>query len=227
LVVTRGTERLLLELDPVTKTLDLQARGRTGEALELAVGILDTIESLVNDWYRIARHVFVFCTHCLENHVASPFMFPLELLTSAAMQGRATVTCSTDKHASPVSLARLVPDVALALAASKRLDYNSLNVISEIGEGAFATVYKATLDGELVAVKRLKVGQAAGISDVSPLKAFEEFRREIWIMGSLQHPNILPLRGYTLEPCAMVTEFLEGGDLHELLQDKNRVRATD
>jgi serine/threonine protein kinase len=72
------------------------------------------------------------------------------------------------------------------------------------------------------------------LTDVNMSKAFDEFRRECWIMryskhyeevktpthgyfSALQHPNIVTLKGLCMDPLCIVTEFLPHGNLYEYL----------
>ena len=71
-------------------------------------------------------------------------------------------------------------------------------------------------EGELVAVKLLEMqaGEPIGTEGV------RNFVREIWIMNSLRHPNIVQLRGVCLVPrLAIVLEFVPGGNLFDEMED--------
>lgn len=61
-----------------------------------------------------------------------------------------------------------------------------------------------------VAIKELKPPGA----DEDYYEKFEEFKRETFIMSSLNHQNLVKLYGITLSPkMTMVMEFIAGGDL--------------
>eukprot|EP01100_Stratorugosa_tubuloviscum_P007969 TRINITY_DN32_c0_g1_i1.p1 TRINITY_DN32_c0_g1~~TRINITY_DN32_c0_g1_i1.p1 ORF type:complete len:574 (-),score=257.26 TRINITY_DN32_c0_g1_i1:122-1843(-) len=85
----------------------------------------------------------------------------------------------------------------------------------KLGEGAFGVVHKAKWRGLTVAAKQLK-------STSLPNEVMEEFRKEVDILGKLRHPNIVLLLGASTQPPSliMVTEFLPGGTVFQLLHEK-------
>jgi len=50
-------------------------------------------------------------------------------------------------------------------------------------------------------------------------EAFTEFRREVWLMSSLKHPNLVQLLGYCINPFRMVMQLIPHGDLYNYLHD--------
>ncbi|XP_073995280.1 muscle, skeletal receptor tyrosine protein kinase-like [Rhodnius prolixus] len=103
------------------------------------------------------------------------------------------------------------------------LSRDSLTFSHVIGEGCFGKVYKGQLHLEsgiieTVAVKVLK--------DTATKEAEEDFMREVEIMASFQHSNILSLLGVVFkEPGKspwMVFEFMSHGDLTEVLRSNSR-----
>jgi len=83
---------------------------------------------------------------------------------------------------------------------------------SQLGKGAFGTVYKGKWRGIDIAAKKL---------ELSP-NAMEEFKKEIGILGKLRHPNVMLFMGACTEKANMyiVTEFLEGGSLETILEKR-------
>jgi serine/threonine-protein kinase len=88
-------------------------------------------------------------------------------------------------------------------------------IISEIGAGGMATVYKATqksLD-RLVAIKELK---RAYHGDEQTVRRFE---RESRVAASLQHENIVHIYDYWRKPVyIIVMEYVDGVNLAELIE---------
>eukprot|EP01135_Chromosphaera_perkinsii_P010534 Nk52_evm44s2152 gene=Nk52_evmTU44s2152 len=92
--------------------------------------------------------------------------------------------------------------------------FENLEVSSILGRGSYGVVYKGLFRGTTVAVKKLIKQQLEG-------EIMKEFEREITILCTLRHPNIVLFMGVSLEPpnCAIITEFLPRGNLHQVLQD--------
>eukprot|EP01130_Rhizamoeba_saxonica_P015439 TRINITY_DN6924_c0_g1_i2.p1 TRINITY_DN6924_c0_g1~~TRINITY_DN6924_c0_g1_i2.p1 ORF type:complete len:466 (+),score=106.76 TRINITY_DN6924_c0_g1_i2:1345-2742(+) len=99
-----------------------------------------------------------------------------------------------------------------ALDKAQIINYDDIDIGKEIGVGGFAIVYKGVYDGKEVAVKQLSIVESAG--DASFSEYFAEFRREVWLMSGLDHPNIVILLGVVNKPLCMILEFCSGGDLY-------------
>ena len=83
--------------------------------------------------------------------------------------------------------------------------------------------------GQVVAVKVIKFNKAedeSQLSTVSQIDAFKEFRREVWIMSGLIHPNLVIMNGFTLNPITIVTEFIPHGTLYDLIHMKKDFELT-
>ena len=95
----------------------------------------------------------------------------------------------------------------------------------KVGEGAFASVFKAKnlITGEVVAVKKLKI-------DESDKKNFEGIVQEMRILCSIDHKNIVSYRGSFWDTekkyLFIVMEFLGGGDLSDKIQKCKQIRST-
>ncbi|XP_033228838.1 muscle, skeletal receptor tyrosine protein kinase-like [Belonocnema kinseyi] len=98
------------------------------------------------------------------------------------------------------------------------LQRDSLVFLQDIGEGCFGKVYKGELQYgesvEIVAVKVLKESASREVED--------DFMREVDIMSTFRHPNILLLKGVVLREIGhspwMVFEYMPYGDLTEVLR---------
>ena len=98
------------------------------------------------------------------------------------------------------------------------IHFADLRFGEKIGEGSFGEVFRGTLWGQEVAIKKLRIkgldagGSSAGIS--------REFRKEVKIMRTLRHPNIVEFLGVCMEPpnLCLVTEFLSNGSLEDVLE---------
>lgn len=90
---------------------------------------------------------------------------------------------------------------------------NDLEIDEEepLGHGGFGCVYKGKWDDKQVAIKKL---HAAKLTK----KDRKMFIRETIILGMLgDHPNIVELYGYTLNPVSLVMEYVPNGSLSYLL----------
>ena len=111
----------------------------------------------------------------------------------------------------------------LDFLAGSSLEYNytSLEVVGELGEGAFSKVYKAHAPGlewegwqenEIVAVKILK--------NESAYEAMQAFVSEVKISAKFHHKNVVQLIGVctqTPQKC-MIFEYMDLGNLKDTLQ---------
>jgi serine/threonine protein kinase len=93
------------------------------------------------------------------------------------------------------------------------ISFSEIILGQELGKGGFGIVYRGERHGDNVAVKRL----LCQTMDETTKRAFLE---EASMMLRLQHGNIVRLYGVSLEPYAMVMEFMEGGSLDKLLYGK-------
>ncbi|CAD6250831.1 unnamed protein product [Miscanthus lutarioriparius] len=92
------------------------------------------------------------------------------------------------------------------------IPWSELVLKEKIGTGSFGTVHRADWNGSDVAVKILME------QDFHP-EHLKEFLREVAIMRSLRHPNIVLLMGAVTQPpnLSIVTEYLSRGSLYRLL----------
>ncbi|KAL5206028.1 hypothetical protein ABZP36_034237 [Zizania latifolia] len=92
------------------------------------------------------------------------------------------------------------------------IPWKELVLKEKIGAGSFGTVHRADWNGSDVAVKILME------QDFHP-DHFREFMREVAIMKSLRHPNIVLFMGAVTEPpnLSIITEYLSRGSLYKLL----------
>ncbi|KYQ93736.1 leucine-rich repeat-containing protein (LRR) [Tieghemostelium lacteum] len=60
----------------------------------------------------------------------------------------------------------------------------------------------------------------------SRLTAINEFRREVWLMSSLSHPNIVPMKGFCFQPYSIVMEYMDLGNLSTYLLAKKQEGTT-
>jgi serine/threonine protein kinase len=97
---------------------------------------------------------------------------------------------------------------------------SSLKFVDDvIGKGGFGVVRKATFQGEIVAVKSLKLDEAL---TMDPLKAIKLFASEAVKMRSVRHPCIVEFKGFALEIFAIVMQFMPDGTLYEYIKQSGK-----
>ncbi|PRP87620.1 hypothetical protein PROFUN_04647 [Planoprotostelium fungivorum] len=95
------------------------------------------------------------------------------------------------------------------------LNWEELQLIKQIGSGAFGVVYKGKWRALDVAVKQIKATELKE-SDLA------DFLAEATLLKNLRpHPNVVLFIGVTIQPqpISLVTEYCGGGGLHAMLHD--------
>ncbi|KAJ3675076.1 hypothetical protein LUZ60_004118 [Juncus effusus] len=102
------------------------------------------------------------------------------------------------------------------------IPWNELVIKEKIGAGSFGTVHRADWHGSDVAVKILMEQDLHS-------ERLKEFLREVAIMKSLRHPNIVLLMGAVTEPpnLSIVTEYLSRESLYRLLHKPGARESLD
>lgn len=215
IILSKNMAKLYLRYEGRTRTMSLRVRGPNNIA---KVGsLIDSISTLIQDWLKQA-----------EINVRIPYVYPdgtaYEFewvdVERAAQSGQMMVKAPGRANLPPVRIDNLAPDLALLTTSARIFSEAELKLGKELGRGAFGVVLRGTLpSGEPVACKKPIFDKAAeenGETTFSDI--FTEFRREVWLMSGLQHPNLTKLIGVCTQPSLMmVLEFMEGGNLHEYL----------
>lgn len=121
----------------------------------------------------------------------------------SAMLSNMTFSTVTTSLESMSSVFELGPDVNVVLQG-------------RIGQGFYGEVYKGTLErmdceAELVAVKKLRTDALS--------TTLADFEREINIMKTLEHPNVVQIKGVVQDPeVSLVMEFVQHGSLKSYLK---------
>lgn len=93
------------------------------------------------------------------------------------------------------------------------IKHEDVTLGKEIGKGVSGSVYLGTYNGMEVAVKVLHH------RSLTPIE-MESFRREIYALSVLSHPNLLKFYGYSEEPFYLLTEYMPNGSLFKALRKK-------
>jgi len=91
---------------------------------------------------------------------------------------------------------------------------HELRLGSKIGGGAFKTVYRGEWRGTPVAIGSL-ISENASQADI------DDLRKELQLLQSLHHPNVVQLLGAVTDPRArallIVTELMDRGSLYDCI----------
>ncbi|KAF9645415.1 kinase-like protein [Thelephora ganbajun] len=82
--------------------------------------------------------------------------------------------------------------------------------------GGCGDVYRGTLNGSRVCVKRVRIYTKYG-----PQKFAKAFCKEAVMWKRLAHSNIIPLLGVTITPFQLISDWMPGGDLPEYIKDNS------
>jgi serine/threonine protein kinase len=107
----------------------------------------------------------------------------------------------------------------MSLTPQQRISWEEVEVLHEIGEGGFATVFQGRYKGELCAVKEMTSGEEEGAVS-------QEFWAEVEMHAALVSPFIVAFRGAVIETgrLAMVMELCGGGDCMMCLGEQRVVQ---
>ncbi|GMF20915.1 unnamed protein product [Phytophthora fragariaefolia] len=204
----------------------MSTAGRSSEDYDTIL-LKDSIEGIIEMNGEIStRHRY------LHNSIRSPSKTTTAGLTSFASgvtsSPRNTLTLtftrqtsSTDHSSSstdPASGTMISPLIEFQndLAVStRRVPFVDVCLVRQITSGAYGDVWIGRMRGDIVAVKRLTRERRRQLHDL------EVFAAEIQLMASLAHSNVLGLLGVawnTLENMLLIMEYMEHGDLQQVLQ---------
>jgi len=177
------------------------------------IDINSIFTTLLEHAVQISPKVLAPCPICqIEQREANPTYFTYEECEKKSLTEE-SVTCS-EGHEVPIC--ELVPEVTLQNLNSKLIDFSQVVLNDKIGQGGFACVFKASYRNTDVAVKVL-IPQT---EEAKVMQQYREFRSEVGTMVQLDHPNIMALKGFSLNPPTMVLELILCGDLSHFLNDK-------
>ncbi|KAG6419534.1 hypothetical protein SASPL_121756 [Salvia splendens] len=109
---------------------------------------------------------------------------------------------------------------SLAVFTYKDLQNATKNFSEKLGGGGFGSVFKGTLpDSTVIAAKKLE----------SITQGEKQFRTEVSTIGTIQHMNLVRLRGFSSEGSKklLVCDYMENGSLDSHLFHANEIKFLD
>ncbi|WJX30433.1 hypothetical protein P8452_18972 [Trifolium repens] len=110
-----------------------------------------------------------------------------------------------------------LPFFSFSTMISATNDFSNYN---KLGEGGFGPVYKGTLDGQEIAIKRLSGSSRQGL---------KEFKNEVILCAKLQHRNLVKVLGCCIqgEERMLVYEYMPNKSLDSFLFDPAQKKLLD
>eukprot|EP00003_Mantamonas_plastica_P001788 TRINITY_DN11291_c0_g1_i6.p1 TRINITY_DN11291_c0_g1~~TRINITY_DN11291_c0_g1_i6.p1 ORF type:complete len:150 (+),score=29.70 TRINITY_DN11291_c0_g1_i6:143-592(+) len=95
------------------------------------------------------------------------------------------------------------------------IDFDDLQIVSELDQGYYGTLYKGLYYGTDVTIKKLEIG------NMKEMRAY--LAREISVLQRARHPNIVQFMGTSTHSSGVyiVTEYVAGGTLRSMLEQEN------
>lgn len=166
------------------------------------------------------------CSHCQKRKKfwRKGFLFTLQECYQSFLKNFRYVYCQhIESQTRAVNIFELIPelDVSTLPQIENHADHFQGNEL--IGEGSYGKILKGTFCGKDVAVKQMK----CNVDDLHSLSTpeIQEFLFEAKMMNRLNHPNIVKIYGFTVQPLQMIIQFLNGGDLFQFLHPPNPING--
>lgn len=157
------------------------------------------------------------CPHCKaspdQSLDAHRFTYEETALAFAASGAASALNCVQPGH--QVNVGQIAPDLAFSEFKGTVVDSREIEIGDLVANTAYGAVHHGYWQKEEVAVKEVRLHAVASTDE--KLRTFYAFRHEVWMMGSLSHPNIVQLRGFSLNPFFLILEWVPSGDLYQWL----------
>ena len=156
------------------------------------------------------------CPLCLERIEKNPSCFPIEVCIHTLCADSEQLSCMY--HPEPISLHDLIPEYFLLdfpshLRLTKTIfEYNEGKPLHR---GRQRVIYSGLFNGKEVAITRYHHVDSQSIT-LGPLSCM---RRETDMLSSLNHPNIIKIFGFCLNPACVLVEKAPLGSLYQRLMD--------
>ncbi|XP_067915128.1 leucine-rich repeat serine/threonine-protein kinase 2 isoform X2 [Heterodontus francisci] len=194
--------------------------------------IVDHIDSLLEEWFPGLLETDIsgeggtllkkYAMYSFEDNQECQKIL-LDDLLDIAEEGD-FLTCPTDRS-NKISISQVAPDLVLVdLPRNIMLDVNHLELEQTpnflLGDGGFASVYRATYRCKEVAVKIFN-------KHVSQMHLHRLLRQELAVLSYLHHPSLVSLLAADFRPRMLVMELAPKGSLDLLLNhEKDHLNRT-
>ncbi|KAM9957201.1 hypothetical protein ACTFIW_008941 [Dictyostelium discoideum] len=225
------------------KILTVDVRGLVSPVSLLRI-VTDTIESLFSQWYKLDIKRYISCYECAILYDRNPTLFTIEECELAVIDGKTVLTCNQKSDSDRVSTSHrlkldiLAPDISMVDIPIPRFNLSEVKINKEVGRGAFGIVYEAEWMGEWIALKKLLLPSSTDTTNLNGngevivyddpdqliedrLRVFREFRHEVYYMSGLNHPNVMKISGFCIQPLCMALEYVRYGSLYSLLSNSS------
>ena len=175
--------------------------------------LVDLVHGLLDQWDSDSRAQTVTCPECINKVPQWPFEFSMDQCLAAAATGQQSIECTHDRHKThTVSLGNLVPELLL------------LHKLP----GAFQSAAELVVQGRLLTMgKDVQTYQGHFRGKPVAIKCFSEpldvrrLSKEVTLLRSISHPNIVAYAGISVPMRMILTEGTPIGTLHALLYEDN------
>jgi len=157
------------------------------------------------------------CPICLESKERNPTSFLIEACVHALLE-KTEHNCRY--HPKAIPLSDLIPDYLMVDFSSKLLVPGSSLVYDKtvpLHQGKHTSLFDGNFNDNVVAIKAYQ--QVDGKSITFPLF---HIRQELEMLTSLDHPNIVKVFGYSLQPPSVLLEKAPMGNLYQKLMDTDQ-----
>ena len=138
------------------------------------------MDILTKDPLPLKHSISIICPHCMKKPLAlaASTKFAFDDCINKILNGEVSTSCYADVLPKLIGLHNLIPEVSMFVINEIR--YSDLKFEKELGQGSFATVYKAYTGENAVAVKKIKQDLFGKKEDILLLSKSMIFRENMF-----------------------------------------------